>query len=336
MLILLWGLPTEGPMAAVHRELRALGAPVIFIDQSDALETIVELDVGETLSARIHTPQADLDLGRVTAAYLRPYDPRILFPDETQSFLARAQLADHILSTWSELTSALIINPLASMASNNSKPYQLQLIRDAGFAVPETLITTDPQAAEDFWLRHRDVIYKSLSATRSQVSRLGPRHRARLLDVVSCPTQFQQYIPGRDHRVHVVGSQVFASELICDADDYRYHGSHPLEIRPAEIPSDIEDMCRALAHSLRLPLAGIDLRRTPAGDWYCFEVNPSPAFTYYEHATGQPIGRAVARLLSSTGAAGEAFNASAVDHDAAPLASILTPPGVVQPVPWNL
>ena len=50
---------------------------------------------------------------------------------------------------------------------------------------------------------------------------------------------------------------------------------------------------------MNLPLAGIDLRRTPQGEWYCFEVNPSPAFTYYEQITGQPISQAVALLLAN-------------------------------------
>jgi hypothetical protein len=31
---------------------------------------------------------------------------------------------------------------------------------------------------------------------------------------------------------------------------------------------------------------------------YCFEVNPSPAFSHYESQTGQPISRAVADYLS--------------------------------------
>jgi D-alanine-D-alanine ligase-like ATP-grasp enzyme len=46
-----------------------------------------------------------------------------------------------------------------------------------------------------------------------------------------------------------------------------------------------------------LPVAGIDLRHAPDERWVCFEVNPSPAFTFYEHATGQSIGAAIARLL---------------------------------------
>jgi D-alanine-D-alanine ligase-like ATP-grasp enzyme len=50
---------------------------------------------------------------------------------------------------------------------------------------------------------------------------------------------------------------------------------------------------------LELPVAGIDLRDHPAGKWFCFEVNPSPAFSYYEHETGQPIAAAVARFLAA-------------------------------------
>ena len=48
---------------------------------------------------------------------------------------------------------------------------------------------------------------------------------------------------------------------------------------------------------MQLHVAGIDLRRTPDGEWFCFEVNPSPAFLYYETATGLPIAAAIAQLL---------------------------------------
>jgi hypothetical protein len=44
-------------------------------------------------------------------------------------------------------------------------------------------------------------------------------------------------------------------------------------------------------------MAGIDLRWIPYGEWYCFEVNPSPAFNFYQYHTGQPIVTAVTRLF---------------------------------------
>lgn len=54
----------------------------------------------------------------------------------------------------------------------------------------------------------------------------------------------------------------------------------------------------ARARTRGVPPRPASARRTPEGDWYCFEVNPSPAFTYYESRSGQPIGNAVARLLA--------------------------------------
>ncbi len=296
MLILLWGLETEAPLTAVHRELTRLGIPPIFVNQAEPSGIRVELSVGAEVTGRIKAGKEVADLDAITAAYLRPYETSALSPPEE-----RENQIDDVLSAWSQITDCLVVNRFDAMAANSSKPYQSRWIRNFGFKIPATLVTTDPLAAEEFWQHHQAVIYKSVSSTRSCVARLRPEHRKRLLDVASCPTQFQEYIPGRDHRVHVVGDEVFASELICDADDYRYPQQHPLEIRPCAVPEDIEDRCRNLAADMRLPLAGIDLRRTPEGEWYCFEVNPSPAFTFYEQATGQPLANAIARLLASGG-----------------------------------
>jgi glutathione synthase/RimK-type ligase-like ATP-grasp enzyme len=187
------------------------------------------------------------------------------------------------------------------MASNGSKPYQAELIRAAGFDVPDTLVSTDPAAVLEFRERCGSVIYKSISGVRSIVSRLCVDDRERLDDIANCPTQFQQYVRGVDYRVHVVGDAVFASEIVCGSDDYRYAGRQGLEaeIRPFAIEPGLAKRCVGLASRLDLPVAGIDLRRTPEGRWYCFEVNPSPGFTFYEEATGQKIADAIAALLMS-------------------------------------
>jgi hypothetical protein len=42
----------------------------------------------------------------------------------------------------------------------------------------------------------------------------------------------------------------------------------------------------------------MDLRRTPDGGFVCFEVNPSPAYSFYQDRTGQPIATAIARYLA--------------------------------------
>ncbi len=294
MLVLLWGVGTERPLAAVRGELKALGVPTFEVDQRDAPETGIELDVGRHLEGEIRVRNRRIDLAEITAAYLRPYD---LAP-APESSGAHTLIVEHTLAIWSRITPALVVNRPQAMAANDSKPCQMERIRELGFRVPETLLTTDPDAVRDFWERHGAVVYKSVSGTRSIVSRLKPAHAERLANVSHCPTQFQEYVPGRDHRVHVAGDVLFASEIVSEADDYRYPARHPVEIRACRLPEDVADRCRRLAAATRLPVAGIDLRRTPDGDWYCFEVNPSPAFTYYESRTGQPIGRAIARFLA--------------------------------------
>jgi glutathione synthase/RimK-type ligase-like ATP-grasp enzyme len=169
--------------------------------------------------------------------------------------------------------------------------------------VPDTLITTDADAVRGFRARHGTVIYKSISGVRSIVSQLTPDHEGRLADVAWCPTQFQQYVPGADYRVHVAGSEVFCARIESVADDYRYGARQGAEMsmNAACLPDDWPQRCRALAADMGLALAGIDLRCTPDGEWYCFEVNPSPAFTYYDRF-GQGIAGTVARLLTGTGA----------------------------------
>ncbi len=211
---------------------------------------------------------------------------------------------DDALMSWADLAPAYVVNRPAASASNSAKPYQALFIQAAGFDVPATLVTTDPDAVLEFWAQHAAVIYKSLSGVRSIVSRLEERHQARLERVRWCPTQFQQYIPGTDYRVHVVGDDVFACEIRSLADDYRYAGRQGLgvEISPYQLPQDVTDRCRALNASLGLHVTGIDFRRDPDGRWYCFEVNPSPAYTYYQNASGQPIDEAIADLLMRSAA----------------------------------
>jgi len=303
-MILLWGLSADTPLAAVRDALEQQGHPIAFIDQRTVLDTEVELGVGLSVEGRVRTRTQVIDLSTVTAAYLRFYSsqqlPVVERAGQGSDAWHHAADVDDAMMSWAELTPALVVNRPSAMASNDSKPYQAALIRSSGFAIPDTLITTDPNAASEFWVRHGTVIYKSISSIRSIVSRLTPEHMERLDNVTWCPTQFQQYIPGNDYRAHVVGEEVFACEVVSTADDYRYatRQGATVEIRPYTLPKRIADRCVALTTALKMKVVGIDLRCTPNGEWYCFEVNPSPAFTYYQNTTGLPIDEAIARLLA--------------------------------------
>jgi len=303
-MILIWGLPGDRPAASVHRALERGGCPVMLLDQRKVMETDVELSLGDKVEGRLHCDSRTMDLADVTAVYARPYDIRRLPALENakpgDAVWRHASRVEDMLLSWLDLTPALVVNPFAAMATNNSKPYQAAVIRRFGFRTPATLITTDPEAALEFWGKYESVIYKSISGVRSIVSKVTTAHRERLQDVASCPTQFQEFVAGVDHRVHVVGDEIYACRIQSDADDYRYASRQDCEasIEACELPADLNERCLALTRELGLHVAGLDLRLTPNGEWCCFEVNPSPGFTYFQEETKQPIDDAIARLLA--------------------------------------
>lgn len=305
-MILLWGVPGDGPFDAVRSALQRRNAEFRVLDQRAAvdMEFAFHIGVHGTLDGTIFDAGEEIALARVGSAYIRPVETSRACgrsADDDPDFL-RAVAVDASLVAWADLTRITVVNRPAAMASNNSKPYQLALIAATGFLVPDTLVTTDPGAVVRFQKRHGSLIYKSVSGVRSIVSRLASTDDEVLASVANCPTQFQEYIPGSDVRVHVAGSTVIAVEIISGADDYRYASrtNANVSVAPVELPTDFAERCRHLLSSLGLSLAGIDFRRTPEGKWYCLEVNPSPGFTYFEAATGQPIAAAVAQLLIST------------------------------------
>jgi glutathione synthase/RimK-type ligase-like ATP-grasp enzyme len=144
------------------------------------------------------------------------------------------------------------------------------------------------------------VVYKSISYRRSIVQILEENDLERLEHIRCCPTQFQEYVAGTDVRVHTLGNQVFSTAIYACVTDYRYSylRGEQEHLEPTELPGILPDRCVELSKALGLYFAGIDLKITPDGQVYCLEVNPCPAFSYYELHTGQPIARAVASYLA--------------------------------------
>jgi glutathione synthase/RimK-type ligase-like ATP-grasp enzyme len=299
-MIVLWGLRADTPLAMVEDALTRLGAQVFWMDQAEQRRLSLE----ETANGgELSDGERSIALEEIAGVYLRPFDtsrlPEIAtLPTDGQDY-QRALSLDMTFAAWCQTAPVTIMNRPDNMASNNSKPYQSALIVDAGFTAPDTLVTTDAAAVREFVAEHGPVIYKSCSGVRSIVSRFGPEGFDRLERLSTCPTQFQAFVPGTDVRVHVVGEEVFATEIQSDADDYRYaarSGVSPT-LRAITLDADIAQRARAVTRALGLSFSGIDLRRTPDGEWVCFEVNPSPGFSFYQQATGQPIADAVASLL---------------------------------------
>jgi glutathione synthase/RimK-type ligase-like ATP-grasp enzyme len=194
-----------------------------------------------------------------------------------------------------------VVNRPESAGSNRSKPYQALIIRRCGFEIPKTLVTNDPREVHTFYAEcNGEVVFKSISGVRSAVRRMTRQHFERLVLLEKCPTQFQEFLSGDNIRVHVIGERLFAVRIQCEAIDYRYAGQegYSRTMVPATLPEDVASKCIRLTKELGLAMSGIDLKETSMGEYFCFEINASPAFPFYESAAQPVIADALAEFLA--------------------------------------
>lgn len=306
-MILLCGIPSETPLRMVASRLEAMGSEFVLFNQREFEQSDLwyEVAAGE-VRGELRIAGRTYNLQDFTGVYPRLMDDRCL--PELANEAPGSPLRNYCrrfhdtLVRWMEIAPARVVNRCAPMASNSSKPYQAQLIREQGFLVPETLITNDPELVRAFRAKHGRVIYKSISAVRSIVQELDDNDDERLERIRWCPTQFQAFVDGVNLRVHTVGGEVFPTAIASDATDYRYATrmtGEPAALREVTLSDELAEKCLRLSAALGLEFAGIDLKVTPDEEVYCFEVNPSPAYSYYEGNAGQPISAAVARHLAN-------------------------------------
>jgi glutathione synthase/RimK-type ligase-like ATP-grasp enzyme len=295
------GRADEAPCRLLIEALRRQASPVLVLDQHAAARapTVWGLDAQGRLQGQVELDGTSHALASLAGLYLRPADDRRLrLP--TADALAAAMAWTQAWVEIAELSDSRVANRASAMAGNGSKPMQSLCLVQAGFCVPPMLMTNDPQAVLQFEAEHGPLVYKSASGVRSIVSPLDAAARRRLAAVRHVPTLFQKRLRGTNLRVHVVGAELFATEIDSDRIDYRYAARQggSAELRATRLSPEIESACRSASELLGLPFCGLDLMLADDGRTYCFEANPSPGYSWYQDITGQPIAAALARWLA--------------------------------------
>ena len=202
---------------------------------------------------------------------------------------------------WQLLDARWMNDPTRDDAASR-KARQLRVAAEVGLQVPRTLITTDVQRARRFIseLGPAGTIYKTFSCTHAiwRETRLLRAQDMEHLEAVSiAPVIFQQFIPAEsDLRITAVGGKLFPAAIRSVARDglvdFRMSVGDAA-LRAEELPAELTEKLLAL-----LVYGAIDVRRTPAGEYYFFEVNTAGEILFVEDRTGQPIARAIADWLA--------------------------------------
>jgi glutathione synthase/RimK-type ligase-like ATP-grasp enzyme len=296
-------------VAALHGALRALGCEAVVLD-SQRFPEETRLSLGGSLA---DVRLGGSPLGLPAAVYLRGlYSTPISFDVDAASemeedwhttlvaFREKGEFLAALLLRWEE-AQVPIYNPLGP-SDRLRKPFQLARLRAAGFPVPDTLWSNDPDAVRTFARRHGRVAYKPVAggaATRELTpADLG---EARLQALAGAPVTFQELLPGEDLRVFVLdGSVVAAFRITSSALDYRQNED---SVEAIEIDPPLSTLCLQATRLLGLRFTGMDLKRAQDGTLKVLELNPSPMFLGFDARGGTDIRGSLARALAGHAAA---------------------------------
>jgi glutathione synthase/RimK-type ligase-like ATP-grasp enzyme len=192
------------------------------------------------------------------------------------------------------------INSWKAYQFHKEKPLQLWAVKQLGVTIPATLISNDPEVILEFCkhqYQHQRMIFKPVyGGAHTQTVTPDHLNQERLtLALKTAPITIQAYIPGTNIRSYVIGTTVYSAEIRSSALDFREDIA--AELIPLTLPDSIAQACVQIARRLFLEWTAIDWRRTPSGEYFFLEANPSPMFLHFEAQTGFPITAQLVNLL---------------------------------------
>jgi hypothetical protein len=296
------------------------GAQAVLVDPSEfPVQVALSAKVDTTGLVRRTLRVGDdlLALDSVVGAWLRSRSlpvphPQLVHP--TVREYTRLECAAFLDDLWASLDCPVVPAPAPLGPVGPGKMTQLAAAAQAGFEVPDTLVTTDPEEFLDFRARHDGrVVTKVIEQIgfrmhTSGFVRFTERVTTRSLGYVDairfCPVIVQPVLPkALELRVTVVGDQVFAAELASQAhrrtaDDWRRaRDIRAVPHRPHALPARQAAACARLTRQLGLNFGAIDLVVTPDGRYVFLEVNADGEFLWVESLTGLPISESLCDLL---------------------------------------
>jgi hypothetical protein len=238
-----------------------------------------------------------LGFDEISAVYWRCYHgvPTPPLPDAEQAYIAQNDARSLFESLLIALP-ARWVNGWQAYQLHQTKPVQLAMVAALGVPLPATLLGNDPAAVRKFVAGHPQCIFKPVQGG-AHTQRVEPRHLSdeNLKNLAVAPVTIQEEVPGTDIRVFVAGDRVLACEVQTGELDFR-NDPDP-RIVPTELPPAVAEQCRQIARTLHLLWTGIDLRRTPEGQFIFLEANPSPMFLGFEQRSGLPLTESLVRVL---------------------------------------
>jgi hypothetical protein len=154
-----------------------------------------------------------------------------------------------------------------------------------GFAVPESISSSDPAQLTSFARRGRTVI-KTCCGMRATTREISPG-QLRGYSAERGPVHLQRLIEGPDIRVHVLGPELHALRIEgSQALDYRT--DRQARFSSVTLPAELAELLLEGTRAQGLVFSGWDLKVDSDGRFWCLESNPMPGYSFYDsHSNGR-------------------------------------------------
>ncbi|WP_018801318.1 ATP-grasp ribosomal peptide maturase [Salinispora arenicola] len=288
---------------AVIVELHRRGVPVFRCDPAAfPAEMTLGARFGAGWTGHLRVGRRVLDVADVACAWWRRPTPITVPAEVPESQWVRREAVAGLRGVLAVLP---WLNHPEDIRAAEHKPLQLATAARVGFAVPETVLTNDPDQARAFVEAFAPVIYKPLTCgvlDGGRVIYAGPVDPAALDDAVRVTAHlFQRQVPkAYEVRATVVDGRIFAARIDALSEkgrqdwrsDYRN-----LRYTADRLPNDVADKVRHYLRLLRLRFAALDFVVTPDSEYVFLEANPNGQWAWIEDETGMPIADAIAGAL---------------------------------------
>jgi glutathione synthase/RimK-type ligase-like ATP-grasp enzyme len=198
------------------------------------------------------------------------------------------------------------VNPFERENTSQLKIYQLRHAVQAGLAIPETLVSNDPDEIRDFITHCGGIAIHKLLQNAAWKSQEGERIFACCTTPVTCndlpkdailrlsPGIFQPLLDKQfEVRVACFGDHLMALQIDSQSDDraridWRV-GQWFVDMKPYDLPEDVAHNIRRFLHATGLAYAALDFIVTQSGEHIFLEANPQGQFLWMEDRAGMPV-----------------------------------------------
>jgi glutathione synthase/RimK-type ligase-like ATP-grasp enzyme len=235
---------------------------------------------------------------------LSSVDSKDFFIDEISAFIASFYVA---------MENAHWTNPLPLRTMVNDKLMQLKIANSLGFRIPNTIVTTKPIEAFNFYMEeNQNCIVKPFRQTMIEGNLKIFTHKLEqeltigdFNSVIAAPTLLQQFIKKTsDLRVTLIGEEIFACRIYSQTNektkiDFRVTDVLEIPHEIVELNSNFKQQIIAFAKKFQLPSCEFDFAEIEGEEPFFLECNPNGQWLWIEIMCKVEISKSMARHLAS-------------------------------------